>query len=162
MEFNHLDEKNNPTMVDVSEKVLTSREATAIGHILLPDCIASKLDKNGELNLKKGPVFQTAIIAGTMAVKNTANLIPFCHPLLIEKCNIDIQMKSKNTVKITAIVGISGKTGVEMEALTGVSIACLTIYDMCKALSHEIKIQDTYLLEKSGGKRLIKKGSLCE
>lgn len=162
MNFNHIDEDNQPTMVDVSAKDVTQRLATAISHILLPPVIADQIDESGELHLKKGPVFQTAIIAGTMAAKNTSNFIPFCHPLLIESIKIKINSLSKNKIEIRCSVKISGKTGVEMEALTGATVAALTIYDMCKALSHEIKIQDTFLLEKSGGKRLIKKGKACE
>jgi cyclic pyranopterin phosphate synthase len=162
MNFNHIDENNLPTMVDVSEKKATQRTAIAVSHIHLPSIIADKIDDKGELTLKKGPVFQTAIIAGTMATKNTATLIPFCHPLLIESAKIKINSINKNTIEITCTVKISGKTGVEMEALTGATVAALTIYDMCKALSHEIKIIDTQLLEKSGGKRLVKDGKVCD
>ncbi|MFT6632737.1 MAG: cyclic pyranopterin phosphate synthase [Bacteriovoracaceae bacterium] len=162
MSFNHIDDNNLPTMVDVSSKDISQRVAVAISHIHLPAIIANQINENGELNLKKGPVFQTAIIAGTMATKSTATLIPFCHPLLIESTKIKINSIDKNTIQVMCTVKISGKTGVEMEALTGATIAALTIYDMCKALSHEIKIKDTYLLEKSGGKRLIKDGKVCD
>lgn len=162
MNFNHIDENNKPTMVDVSYKDVTAREAKAISHIYLPDIVANQINRDGELNLKKGPVFQTATIAGTMAVKQTSNLIPFCHPLFIESIKINIIPTNKNYLKIECTVKISGKTGVEMEALTGATITALTIYDMCKALSHDIKIKDTFLCEKSGGKRSVKEGKLCD
>lgn len=158
MEFNHIDKNNNPTMVDVSDKEISDRMATACSYVYLPNSIAEKINSSGELNLKKGPVFQTAIIAGTMAVKNTSQLIPFCHPLMINSAKLNINLIDKNTVQIICEVKVEGKTGVEMEALTGASVAALTIYDMCKAISHEIRIERTELLEKSGGKRTIIKG----
>lgn len=161
MKLTHLDSNNNPSMVDISDKKVSSRSATARSIILLPDIIANEINENGELNLKKGPVFQTAIIAATMAVKKTSDLIPFCHPLPISDAKIKISHIKKNELEILCTVKIEGKTGVEMEALTGATIAALTIYDMCKALSHEIKIESTQLLDKSGGKRDIKNGELC-
>lgn len=162
MNFTHIDENNNPTMVDVSHKDITLRIATAQSLVYLPDSIAKKISEDGELNLKKGPVFSTAIIAGTMGVKKTSELIPFCHPLLIDGIKIIIKQQTKNIILIECEVKITGKTGVEMEALTGASICALTIYDMCKALSHEIEIQKTFLINKSGGKRLIENGKICE
>jgi len=162
MKLTHIDAKNNPTMVDVSDKVITMRSATAKSIIVLPEIISSEINENGELNLKKGPVFQTAIIAGTMAVKKTSDLIPFCHPLLITSTKIKINKISNSNLEIICTVKIEGKTGVEMEALMGASVAALTVYDMCKALSHEIRIESTQLLEKSGGKRDIKNGILCD
>ena len=162
MKLTHIDAKNNPTMVDVSDKNITMRSATAKSIIVLPEIISSEINENGELNLKKGPVFQTAIIAGTMAVKKTSDLIPFCHPLLITSTKIKINKISNSNLEIICTVKIEGKTGVEMEALMGASVAALTVYDMCKALSHEIRIESTQLLEKSGGKRDIKNGILCD
>jgi cyclic pyranopterin phosphate synthase len=105
-----------------------------------------------DIQTKKGPVFQTAIIAGTMAAKKTADLIPLCHPLALEDLKIDIQVKDDSAVIIKCTAVITSKTGVEMEALTGASVAALTIYDMCKAFSHDIVIKETKLIEKTGGK----------
>ena len=162
MKLTHIDAKNNPTMVDVSDKEITLRSATAKSILVLPEIISKEINVDGELNLKKGPVFQTAIIAGTMAVKKTSDLIPFCHPLLITSTKIKINKISNSNLEIICTVKIEGKTGVEMEALMGASVAALTVYDMCKALSHEIRIESTQLLEKSGGKRDIKNGILCD
>ena len=110
------------------------------------------MQKIGEIESKKGPVLTTAIIAGTQAVKKTHDLIPFCHPLSINSCDISIDFNDESNLVVTCTVGINAKTGVEMEALTGVSVASLTIYDMCKSISHEIVISDIQLLEKTGGK----------
>lgn len=164
MNLTHIDENNNPTMVDVSEKEHTNRSATAESKVILPKEIATLIDKNGEITLKKGPVIQTAIIAGTMAAKKTSELIPFCHPLNLTsiKVNIEQDIHSQNTLIIHCSVKLNGQTGVEMEALTGASIAALTIYDMCKALSHEINIDQTRLISKTGGKRNIVDGKLCD
>jgi cyclic pyranopterin phosphate synthase len=162
MKLTHIDDKNNPTMVDISEKSISLREATAKSIVKLPDIISREINENGELNLKKGPVFHTAIIAGTMAIKKTSELIPFCHPLLITSAKIKINLLDKNTIEVLCTVKIEGKTGVEMEALTGATIAALTIYDMCKALSHEIIIESTQLVEKRGGKRKIIDGIQCD
>ncbi|HKZ37971.1 MAG TPA: cyclic pyranopterin monophosphate synthase MoaC, partial [Chryseolinea sp.] len=112
--------------------------------------------QNNELITKKGPVFQTAIIAGVMGCKKTSELIPFCHPLGLEDCQVKISVVNKKIVIDTETV-VSAKTGVEMEALTAASIAALTIYDMCKALSHTIVIQEIKLMEKSGGKKDFKR-----
>ena len=153
----HVDEQGKPTMVDVSDKSVTSRIAHARCFVVLGETVVSALTETAndqqELYSKKGPVFQTAIIAGTMAVKKTSDLIPFCHPLAIEKCDIDISLTAGSEVCIDCTVQVSGKTGVEMEALTGATVAALTIYDMCKALSHDIVIKEAQLMQKSGGKR---------
>ncbi|MCB9059942.1 MAG: cyclic pyranopterin monophosphate synthase MoaC [Halobacteriovoraceae bacterium] len=149
-ELSHVDNNNNPTMVDVSSKEISQRVATAVGEVWLPENIC-KLFDGEDINSKKGPVFQTAIIAGVMGIKNTSNLIPFCHQLNIESIKINIELHGQ-IAKIVATVKNSGKTGVEMEALVGVQIAALTIYDMCKALSQEIEIRNCHLLMKKGGK----------
>jgi cyclic pyranopterin phosphate synthase len=148
--LSHVDKNNNPAMVDVSDKKVTKRIAMAQSVVQLTEDIVSEL-QNKELNLKKGPVFQTAIIAGTMAAKNTSNLIPLCHPLGLESCKISISVEGLYAT-IICECSITSKTGVEMEALTGASVAALTIYDMCKALSHDIVINETKLINKSGGK----------
>ncbi len=147
----HVDENNRPRMVDVSHKAVTRRSATAQSVVSLPPAVRAVLN-NGELVTKKGPVFQTAIIAGVMAAKQTHHLIPFCHPLGIEKCDIDIAIDENGNARIECTVTVTHKTGVEMEALTGASVAALTIYDMCKALSQDMVIGDTRLLRKTGGK----------
>ena len=157
VELTHVDEKNNPKMVDVTHKEITHRLAEASCLIDVDPLIMEKLHE-GEIQTKKGPVFHTAIIAGTMAVKKTSELIPFCHPLSIEGCDLDIKAeKSTNQIHITCKVKISGKTGVEMEALTGATVAALTIYDMCKAITHKMTIRETKLMEKRGGKRTVLK-----
>lgn len=150
--LSHINENNLPEMVDVSSKKITLRTAQASATVFLPDEIFS-LIKNNDLQSKKGPVFQTAIIAGTMATKNTSNLIPFCHPICLEDCKITIEVSAKNLVIINCTTKVESKTGVEMEALTGASVAALTIYDMCKAMSHDIKIQEIQLVSKTGGKK---------
>ena len=152
--LNHIDKKNRPTMVDISSKKATSRKATASAKVLFTDAIKERF-KDGDLQTKKGPVVETAIIAGTMAVKKTHELIPFCHPLNINACNISIEPDDNEDLIIICEVSVEQKTGVEMEALTGVSVAALTVYDMCKSLSHEIEITDISLDKKSGGKRDI-------
>jgi len=149
--LNHIDKKNRPTMVDISSKKTTKRTATAIAKIIFPEAVKNHF-KDGDLQTKKGPVIDTAIIAGTMAVKKTHNLIPFCHPLNINACHISIEPDDNQDFIITCEVGIEHKTGVEMEALTGVSVAALTVYDMCKSLSHDIVITDISLQKKTGGK----------
>jgi cyclic pyranopterin phosphate synthase len=148
--FTHIDSSSRPTMVDVSDKVVTKRTATAQTRVRFPAEVAEAL-RSQQFNTPKGPVFQTAIIAGTMAAKRTHDLIPFCHPLGIEKCNVAIDMEGDEAV-VRCTVSVHHKTGVEMEALTGASVAALTIYDMCKALSHDIVIAETRLVEKRGGK----------
>jgi cyclic pyranopterin phosphate synthase len=151
MSFTHLDADQHPTMVDVSDKVATKRTATAEARVHFPPAVAAALRASG-LRSPKGPVFDTAIVAGVMGAKRTHELIPFCHPLGIENCKIGIELHGDSAL-ITCTVTVHHKTGVEMEALTGASIAALTVYDMCKALSHGIVIGDVRLLAKDGGKR---------
>lgn len=139
-----------PTMVDVSDKNPTKRTAHATCTIKLPPVVVQHF-QGKDINTKKGPVFATAIIAGTMGVKKTSELIPFCHPIPVENCKFDIRLEGNNVI-VDCIVSTSGKTGVEMEALTGCSVAALTVYDMCKALSHDIVISETRLITKTGGK----------
>jgi cyclic pyranopterin phosphate synthase len=148
--FSHVDSAARPTMVDVGDKSVTKRTATAETRVRFPQTVAAAL-RDQQFNTSKGPVFQTAIIAGTMAAKRTHELIPFCHPLGIESCKLAIDMEGDDAV-VRCTVSVHHKTGVEMEALTGASVAALTIYDMCKALSHDIVIADTRLVEKRGGK----------
>ncbi len=147
----HIDKNNNPTMVDVSQKNISERVAIAQTKVLLPPEVKSALI-DGDIRSKKGPVLQTAIIAGVMAAKKTHELIPFCHPISIETCKINIEVTASTDLCITCECKISAKTGVEMEALTGASVAALAVYDMCKAISHEIIISETKLIHKSGGK----------
>jgi cyclic pyranopterin phosphate synthase len=156
MTFSHLDDKGQATMVDVSEKQVSRRTATARSVVYLPDEVLSQL-ANRDIQTKKGSVFQTAIIAGIMAAKKTGELIPLCHPLGLDNCQINIQINDDQKVVIDCTATITAKTGVEMEALVGASIAALTIYDMCKALSHDIVIKETKLMEKTGGKRDFKR-----
>ncbi len=143
-------------MVDVSEKQVTHRTATARSVVVLPAEVLQHLT-NGDLVSKKGPVFQTAIIAGIMAAKKTGDLIPLCHPLGMDNCNIVIQVNEQQEIVIDCTASITAKTGIEMEALVGASIAALTIYDMCKAMSHDIVIKETKLIAKTGGKRDFKR-----
>ena len=154
-EFTHVDAHNQPTMVDVGDKTATERRAHARTIVQLPPEVLEKL-VDGDIQSAKGPVFQTAIIAGTMAVKKTSELIPFCHPLPIEQCKITIAADEQQRIVIDCTVRVHHKTGVEMEALTGASVAALAIYDMCKGLSHDIVIESTQLIEKTGGKRDFK------
>ena len=154
--FSHLDSKDHPQMVDVGQKDESVRFAKARSIVQLPLEVA-QLFQDKEIQTKKGPVFQTAILAGIMAVKKTSELIPLCHPLPITKCNVEINMQDDNHVVIDCIVKMKGRTGVEMEALTGASIAALTIYDMCKGFSHDIVIEQVQLMEKTGGKRDFKR-----
>jgi cyclic pyranopterin monophosphate synthase len=149
-QFTHIDSANRPTMVDVGDKAVTKRVATAETRVRFPAEVAHALRAQG-FSTSKGPVFQTAIIAGVMGAKRTHELIPFCHPLGLENCKVTIDMDGDAAV-ISCTAAVTSKTGVEMEALTGASIAALTIYDMCKALSHEIEIGPTRLLSKSGGR----------
>ncbi|MCP4501883.1 MAG: cyclic pyranopterin monophosphate synthase MoaC [Deltaproteobacteria bacterium] len=147
----HLDASGQPRMVDVSDKNTTRRSATASCFISLPDELLKLFDDEGEVRTKKGPVLQTAIIAGTLAVKQTSSLIPMCHPLLIEKVSVTCEQE-KEGVRVHCTVGLTGKTGVEMEALMGANVAALTIYDMCKSFGHSMCISDLRLVEKRGGK----------
>ena len=144
-------------MVDVGSKAVTARRAVAVATVRFPAEVARALQAGG-MHSKKGPVVDTAIIAGTMAVKRTHELIPFCHPLAIERCDFSIAFSTPTELAIRCEVAVSHKTGVEMEALTGASVAALTVYDMCKALSHQIVIAEVRLADKTGGKRLVRKG----
>lgn len=153
--FTHIHASGNPQMVDVSDKKMTHRVAKAQAVVFLGKEIMSQL-QDDELITKKGPVFQTAIIAGVMGANKTSELIPFCHPLGLEDVQIIITPK-KEKVIIDATARVTGKTGVEMEALTAASIAALTVYDMCKALSHDIVIEEVKLMEKAGGKKNFKR-----
>jgi cyclic pyranopterin phosphate synthase len=150
MTFTHLDADRHPSMVDVSDKIPTQRTATAEARVRFPAAVAAAL-RAGGMRSPKGPVFDTAIVAGVMGAKRTHELIPFCHPLGLENCRIAIDLDG-DTAVIRCTVGVHHKTGVEMEALTGASIAALTVYDMCKVLSHDIVIGDLRLVAKEGGK----------
>jgi len=152
----HINKQGDPNMVDVTEKQVTHRTATARSVVALPAEVFELLSGN-ELQSKKGPVFQTAIIAGIMAAKKTGDLIPLCHPLGLDNCNVAIRINEQQEVEVDCTASITAKTGVEMEALVGASIAALTIYDMCKAMSHDIVIKETKLISKTGGKRDFKR-----
>ncbi|MBK7872089.1 MAG: cyclic pyranopterin monophosphate synthase MoaC [Saprospiraceae bacterium] len=154
--FTHLDAAGNPSMVDVGKKTATRRMARARSIVLLPSEVVDLLEKE-EIHTKKGPVFQTAIIAGVMAAKRTGELIPLCHPIGMENCQIDIQVNENRAIVIDCTATVTAKTGIEMEAMVGASIAALTIYDMCKAFSHDIVIKEVMLMEKTGGKRDFKR-----
>lgn len=167
-EFTHLDSNGQVHMVDVGGKSVSHRTAKAMGRVQLPMHVMRELS-NAQFQSRKGSVLQTAILAGIMGAKKTSDLIPLCHPLLLSKVDVKIereqdleleldleqeleQEQEREALVIYAEVRLDGKTGVEMEALTAVSIAALTIYDMCKALSHDIRITDIQLMEKTGGK----------
>jgi cyclic pyranopterin monophosphate synthase len=150
--FSHLDAHNRPAMVNVGDKAVTKRTAHAVAVVALPPPLAALL-RDGEIATKKGPIFQTAILAGVMGAKKTGELIPLCHPLGLDDCQIIIESDAARAeVSIHCRVQTHGKTGVEMEALTGATIAALTLYDMGKAVSHGIVIKEVRLLEKTGGK----------
>jgi cyclic pyranopterin monophosphate synthase len=155
-EFSHLNEKGQASMVNVGEKPVTRRTATARSIVVLPPEVLEKFTE-GDIQTKKGSVFQIAIIAGIMAAKKTGELIPLCHPLGLDNCQVDIQLNEKQEVVIDCTASLTAKTGVEMEALVGATMAALTVYDMCKALSHDIVIKETKLIEKTGGKRDFKR-----
>ena len=144
-------------MVNVSDKNVTKRKAIAVAQMFLGAEVISHF-KNDELTTKKGPVFQTAIVAGVQAVKKTSELIPMCHPLLINGVDIDIQILNTEEIEILCSVEIEGKTGVEMEALTGATITALTVYDMCKSISQKMIIKEVKLVKKTGGKSDINNG----
>ena len=148
----HLDSRGRPAMVDVSAKAVTAREAIAECRVRFPQSVADQLRASG-LKSAKGGIVETAIIAGTMAVKRTHELIPFCHPLPIDGCRIAIEWGAERDLSIECAVKTTHRTGVEMEALTGATVAALTVYDMCKALSHSIVIGPAKLLGKRGGRR---------
>lgn len=149
-EFSHFDTNGNAIMVDVTNKSSSIREATATGSIKVSTVIMDKI-KNHEV--EKGDVLTIARIAGIMATKRTGDLIPLCHPLMLTKSSIEFEIDSKNNkIHVFCTAKLEGKTGVEMEALTGASIALLTIYDMCKAVDKNMRIEQVYLLRKTGGK----------
>ncbi|MCA1714669.1 MAG: cyclic pyranopterin monophosphate synthase MoaC [Gammaproteobacteria bacterium] len=154
----HLDPDGRPAMVDVSAKAVTVRDAIAECRVRFPQAVAKQLHASG-LNSAKGSIVDTAIIAGTMAVKRTCDLIPFCHPLPIDGCRIALGWHDQRTLRIECAVRTTHRTGAEMEALTGATVAALTVYDMCKALSHAIVLGPARLLGKRGGKRDVGTGS---
>jgi cyclic pyranopterin monophosphate synthase len=154
--LSHINAKNQPAMVNVGDKPITKREAHAVAVVTLPPELA-KLIANHEIAGKKGPVFQTASLAGVIGAKKTSDLIPLCHPLPLDDCQIEIKpgpadARGAVDVAIHCRVSVHAKTGVEMEALTGASVAALTLYDMGKAVSKEIVIKDIRLVAKTGGK----------
>ena len=150
--FSHLDSQNRPAMVNVGDKAVTRRTAHAVAAVTLPDALAALL-RDGEIATKKGPIFQTAILAGVMAAKRTSELIPLCHPLPLDDCQIEVVPDpARGEIAIHCRVQTHAKTGVEMEAMTGASVAALTFYDMAKAVTHGIVIKEVRLLEKTGGK----------
>jgi cyclic pyranopterin phosphate synthase len=148
----HLDARGLPAMVDVSAKAATAREAVAECRVRFPAAVAAQLRASG-LRSAKGGIVETAVIAGTMAVKRTHELIPFCHPLPVEGCRIGIDWHGERELRIECAVKTTHRTGVEMEALTGATVAALTVYDMSKALSHAIVLGPAKLLGKHGGRR---------
>ena len=151
--FSHLDAQNRPAMVNVGDKAVTKRTAHAVAVVTLPATLAALL-RDGEIATKKGPIFQTAILAGVMGAKKTSDLIPLCHPLALDDCQIEITPDAaRGEIAIHCRVETHAKTGVEMEALTGATVAALTFYDMAKAVTHGIVIKEIRLLEKTGGKK---------
>lgn len=151
--FSHLTPDHRANMVDTSQKAPTRRSATARSIVLLPENVLAEMLRDGELQSPKGAVFQTAVLAGIMAAKKTGDLIPLCHPIGLDHCQIELHFDAQQRLVIDCTATVTAKTGVEMEALVGASIAALTVYDMCKALSHDIVIQETRLMAKTGGKR---------
>jgi cyclic pyranopterin phosphate synthase len=149
--FTHLDAQNRPTMVNVGDKPVTKRTAHAVAIVSLPAELAAVL-RDGEITTKKGAIFHAAVLAGVMGAKKTAELIPLCHPLALDDCQIEIKPdRDRAEVEIHCRVQTHGKTGVEMEALTGATVAALTLYDMAKAVSPAMVIKQIRLLEKTGG-----------
>ena len=148
----HLDARRRPTMVDIGAKQVTGRRAVAEARIRVPPAVARALRASGH-RTRKGPVFDTAVIAGVLGAKRTHELIPFCHPLALENCELRIAQPRAGEIVVRCEVSVHHRTGVEMEALVGAAVAALTIYDMCKALSHDIVIESVRLLAKSGGRR---------
>jgi len=154
--LSHLDARDRPQMVDVGAKAVTSRVAVAEAVVVFPKALAA-LIRGGEISSKKGPVFQAAILAGIMGAKKTAELIPLCHPLSLDDCKVEIEAKAPGKdgsalVHVRCTAKTNARTGVEMEALTGATVAALTLYDMGKAVTHGIVIRDVRLLSKTGGK----------
>ena len=151
-DLSHINADGQAEMVNVGQKHATLRTARARAVVSLPDEVFSALAGEGRLSSPKGDVFQVAILAGIMAAKKTGDLIPLCHPLGLDHCHVDIQLIG-NEVIIDCSASLTSRTGVEMEAMVGASIAALTIYDMCKAVSHDIVVREIRLMEKTGGKR---------
>jgi cyclic pyranopterin phosphate synthase len=156
-EFSHIDASNRPRMVDVGGKRVTRRTAHAVAVVALPPALARRLE-DGDIPSRKGPVFQAAVLAGIMGAKRTADLIPLCHPLPLEDCTVEIRVcpprpDGSADVEIHCRAATRARTGVEMEALTGASVAALTLYDMGKAVSRGIVVREVRLLEKTGGRR---------
>lgn len=148
--LNHFDSKGNAIMVDVTEKNITERQAIATGKIFVNDETYKRIVEG---NMAKGDVLAVARVAGIMATKKTSDLIPMCHPLMLTKSKIDFEFnEDEKSITAISLVKLAGKTGVEMEALTGVNVALLTIYDMCKAIDKNMIISDIHLVEKLGGK----------
>ncbi|MEY3195387.1 MAG: cyclic pyranopterin monophosphate synthase MoaC [Bacteroidota bacterium] len=157
--FSHINADGLAAMVGVQHKDATLRTATAQSVVELPPEVIAELFVMGALQSPKGNVFQTAILAGIMAAKKTGELIPLCHPIGMDQCHIDIHIDDLQRVIILCTATVVAKTGVEMEAMLGASIAALTVYDMCKALSHDIVVRETKLMSKTGGKRDFKRPS---
>ena len=152
MSFTHVNAANQPTMVDVGTKPPTRRTARAHCRVVLGVELLSRVQA-GEMPSHKGPVIHTAILAGIMGAKRTAELIPLCHPLGLDDCQIRIEPDGSDALRVECTASVTGRTGVEMEALTGATVAALTIYDMCKAFSQDITIEGVQLVAKTGGKR---------
>ena len=150
LHLTHLDDQGNAKMVDVGDKDVTSREAVARGHVSIqPETL--RLIKEGLM--KKGDVLTIAQLAGIMGAKKTSELIPLCHPLPLDRVDVDLELDEKEgRINITAAAKTTARTGVEMEALTAVSVAALTLYDMCKSVDHEMRIEAVRLVKKSGGR----------
>ncbi|HBL55191.1 MAG TPA: cyclic pyranopterin monophosphate synthase MoaC [Candidatus Lambdaproteobacteria bacterium] len=148
-EFTHLTGGDVPRMIDISEKSVTQRTAVAEARVFLGRELSEILKESG--STKKGPVLQTAVIAGIQGAKHTSELIPMCHPLPLSGVNVDIELEGEYAV-IQVTAKTTGRTGVEMEALTAASVAALTVYDMCKSVSKSMEIESICLLEKTGGK----------
>lgn len=150
--LSHLNDKGDVHMVDVGDKTVTTREATAFGEVVFPQDVYDIIKATDGMT-KKGSIIQTAHIAGIMGAKRTHDLIPLCHPLPLDKIGMTFDYDdAKRAIVVTATAKVTHKTGVEMEALTAVSVACLTLYDMTKALSHDIIIENIHLIKKTGGK----------
>jgi len=149
--FSHVRDDGRPSMVDVGGKAVTRRRAVAKALVEL-DADAATLLRDGALRSKKGPVFETAIVAGTLAAKRTPELIPFCHSLPLDDCQLHLELNAQQQVEITCEAACSGRTGVEMEALTGATVAALTVYDMCKSASRHIVIREARVIAKEGGR----------
>ena len=158
LNLTHVDERGRPRMVDVGAKTASARYARAEADIVFPLEVDQLLREQG-FHVGKGPVLATAIIAGVMGAKKTPELIPFCHPLLLDDCDVQIEPQAPGRWHVTCAVRLTARTGAEMEALTGAAVAALAVYDMCKALSPLIEIQNLRLAEKTGGKRDFRRDS---